>query len=283
MLKDLLDFLKSRIFLINLLLMVLLFFAIIFAVRAYLDHYTLHGESITVPEVKGGDLKEAKKVLKKRGLNAILKDSVHQKGAEPGEVLEQDPEAGDKVKNGRNIYLTIRSKGQKMVSMPDLKDKSRRHAVSILETLGLKVKKFRFKNDICSNCVLQQRYQGEPIEAGERIPEGSKIVLVLGKGKGEEKTRVPELTGLTIEESKERLLDATLALGSVHYAEGCCQSKEDSMNAKVYKQIPPAYQGNSISKGGSVSVWVTPDRSKVDSAKTDTSSPELDTNDSFIP
>lgn len=283
MLKDLLDFLKSRLFLINLALMLALLIAAVFGVRAYLDHITLHGQRITVPDVKGGDFQEAQKILEKRHLNAILKDSVHSKGADPGEVLEQDPEANEKVKKGRNIYITIQAKQKKMVSMPDLHDRSRRLATSLLQTAGLKVKDYEFKPHYCENCVLEQKYKGDPIEPGERIPEGSEITVVLGKGKGDKKTEIPDLTGLTIEESKDRLADALLNIGAAIYEKGCCPTSEDSMKAKVYKQSPPSYENNSVQAGSSVTLYLTRDTAKVNKADSDKSEPAADTNGTFMP
>lgn len=269
MLRDLKDFLQSRVFLINLAAMILVLFGIIFGVRAYLDHYTLHGESITIPDVKGESFEEASRILDKRGLNTVLQDSVHADEAEPGEVLEQDPEAKKKVKKGRNIYITIVAEGHQMVSVPDLEDRSRRHALSLLKTLGLTVKEYEFEADICEDCVLEQRYKGEPVEAGERIPKGSGLTLVLGKGRGEEGTHVPELLGLTIKEARERLLDRTLKLGRVDYDEGCCPTSSDSMNARIYGQEPSASGNRTIQEGSKVEVQVTTDTSKVRSSKRD--------------
>lgn len=269
MLRDLKDFLQSRVFLINLAAMLLLLFGVIFGVRAYLDHYTLHGESITIPDVKGESFEEASKILEERGVNSVLVDSVHADEAEPGEVLEQDPKAKKKVKKGRNIYITIVAKGHQMVSVPDLKDRSRRHALSLLKTLGLNVKEYEFEADICEDCVLEQRYKGEPVEAGERIPKGSELTLVLGKGKGSDETHVPELLGLTIKKARERLLDRTLKLGQVDYDEACCPTKEDSMNARVYGQEPSASGNRKVKEGSKVNVQVTTDTSKVRSSKRD--------------
>lgn len=272
MLRDLLDFLKSRAFLFNLLAMILLLFGMIYGVKAYLDHYTLHRETITVPDIKGGDTEEAKKVLSEQGLNAILKDSVHADDADPGEVIDQDPEAGEKVKDARNIYITIRTNAPEMVSVPRLTDRSRRQAESILKTVGLKISDFQFEADVCTDCVLEQRYKGEAIEAGERIPKGSALVLVLGKGKGEKKTEVPDLIGLTIEASQERLLDATLNLGAADYSEGCCPTKADSMNAKIYQQSPAADGEPSLKAGSTVDVWLTTDEERLKRAIADSSS-----------
>lgn len=269
MLRDLKQFLQSRVFFINLAIMLLVFFGIIFGIRAYLDHYTLHGQSITIPELKGRSFEEASKTLEKRGLNAVLQDSLHASDAEPGEVLEQDPQADQKVKKGRNVYISIASEGHQMVSVPDLKDRSRRHALSLLKTLGLKVKEYEFEPDICEDCVLEQRYKGEPVEAGERIPKGSGLTLVLGKGKGDKETRVPELVGLTIKKAEQRLLDRSLKLGTVNYEEGCCPTKTDSMNARVFRQDPSASEERAVEKGKGVTITVTTDSSKVRSAKTD--------------
>lgn len=273
MLQRLIAFLKSRTFLFNIIAMILLFFAFVFGVRAFLDSYTLHGESITVPDLKGGDMEAAEKSLEKRNLNIILRDSLHVEDAEPGSIIEQNPTPGKKVKKGRNIYVTIQTEQPEDVAVPDLKDRSRRQALSILESVGLRVKEFHFEPDICVDCVLEQHYKGGSIEPGTRIPKGAALELTLGAGQGENMTQVPKLIGRTIEGAEKRLLEATLDLGSVNYEEGCCPTSEDSANARVYRQSPSPTSENRVRAGGSVDVWLSTDEERVDSAevRTDTS------------
>lgn len=267
-LNKLLSIFKDRAFLLNLLAMILIFISLIFGVRAYLDHYTLHGETISVPDLQGGDFDAAEEELEKRGLNAILKDSVHIEDAEPGSIVKQNPAPEKKVKDGRNVYITIQSTKKERVDMPDLTGRSKRQAISMLRSIGLEIEEFRFEPDLCVGCVIGQRHEGESIEAGTRIAKGSGIELVLGAGKGDEKTRPPNLIGKTIEEAESRLLDATLNIGALKYDEDCCESEADSLEAKIFKQSPSPL-GDRVQTGSSVTLWFTTDTERVDSAETE--------------
>ena len=58
--------------------------------------------------------------LQRCNLHAEVIDSVHNDQASRGSVVDQVPPAGDKVKPGRDIYLTINAFTKKQLTIPDL-------------------------------------------------------------------------------------------------------------------------------------------------------------------
>ncbi len=69
-----------------------------------LSSYTRHGSGVPVPRLKGLNVDKAIALLKEQGFNVKI-DSVFVPDQAPGTVVEQDPDAGTNVKEGRTIYL----------------------------------------------------------------------------------------------------------------------------------------------------------------------------------
>lgn len=152
----------------------------------WLDVWTRHDDTITVPPVKTLSYGEAAARLDQHGLVAVLSDSVYDKSTRPGTVIDQNPKVGTIVKEGREIYLTINAFSPKMVSLPTLTDISLRQAKSILE--GLEIKKVvekRVPSDF-KDLVLAVRYKGTRLSPGARVPVNATIELEVGEGKAEE-------------------------------------------------------------------------------------------------
>lgn len=152
----------------------------------WLDVWTRHDDTITVPSVKTLSFGEAATRLDHEGLVAVLSDSVYDKSTRPGTVIDQNPKVGTVVKEGREIYLTINAFSPKMVSLPTLTDISLRQAKSILE--GLEIKKVvekRVPSDF-KDLVLAVRYKGTRLSPGARVPVNATIELEVGEGKAEE-------------------------------------------------------------------------------------------------
>ena len=71
--------------------------------------YTRHNKSVDVPQVKGLQMKEAKVLLKSQGLKLVVVDSLYDKNAIPGAIIEQVPVANSRTKSGREVFLSIYS------------------------------------------------------------------------------------------------------------------------------------------------------------------------------
>jgi beta-lactam-binding protein with PASTA domain len=252
MLSSLRSFFTSKVFLINLLLALVFVAAVFGFTYTYLGSYTHHGESISVPDLRGLKKERMESFVKDKHLRYAIVDSLFELDKEPGTVIEQDPAPDSKVKENRTIYLTVNASLPPKVKMPDLIDVSYRQAEAILQTFGLKVGSLIYKPDLARNAVLGQRYRGSEISAGKEIPKGSVIDLVLGDGLGNTSVPVPELIGLTKGEALFVLKGSSLNIGTVYYDPGT----RDSTNAKVYKQSPQASDSAAISQGEAVDLYL---------------------------
>lgn len=170
--------------LISLLAMIGISLVLIFITLQALDVYTKHDESVLVPDVKGSQEAAAADILLKSELGYEIVDSVYRADAKAGAVLEQIPKENTKVKRGRTIYLIIQAKGKQMVSIPPLKDYSRRQAEAQLQALGFTNISIIEEPSQFKGLVIKVLYRGNELESGASIPKGSRIELVVGAGGG---------------------------------------------------------------------------------------------------
>lgn len=230
-------------------------FAGIWITFTALDGYTKHGETITVPDLRGLTISQVEIYLNKKQLEYIVIDSAFTVDALPTAVLDQDPKPSSKVKENRKIYLTVNAINPPKVKMPNLIDKSLRQASLELESWGLKVGELSYKPDLAQNAVLKQLFNDSLISPGDLLPKGSVIDLVLGDGFGNTSIEVPNLFGLTLEEAKWSLVASSLNLGAVIYDE----TVEDTSAALIFKQIPEYREENAskLNMGESIDVFLT--------------------------
>ncbi len=250
--SQLISFFRSKTFLINIGLAILLAIVIGFGISAWLNKFTLHGESISVPDVRGLKLNRLDRFLADKSLQYKIIDSIFDLGKPPGVIIEQDPAPASKVKENRTLYLTINASHPPNVKMPNLIDVSYRQAEAILNSFGLKVGQLIYKPDLAKNAVLEQLYKSSRIAPGIDIPKGSTIDLVLGDGLGNVDVPVPDLSGLTRGEALFVLKGSSLNIGIVHY-DGTVR---DSSNAKVYKQEPDASDDGILKQGEAVDIYL---------------------------
>lgn len=181
----------------------------------YLPSATHHGETITVPNLKGMALSDMDDFLKKRHLNYEVYDSLYDQSYPPLSIYTQYPLPGSYVKENRKIYLTVIKTTPDVTSMPNLIDGSLKNAELFLSNYGLKRGKITYVPFLGSNVVLEQYYDGKKIEPGAKIKKGSEIDLVVGDGLGQRVFNVPRFIGLPVDEADFSIRASGLNTGSV--------------------------------------------------------------------
>ncbi|MCB0478844.1 MAG: PASTA domain-containing protein [Crocinitomicaceae bacterium] len=256
--KKYLKFFIGKVFLINLLVLIVVWIAIVWIEMAYLDSFTRHGQKIEVPNFYGVHKDALDDLVAGKNIQYEIVDSVYTTDFPPGVVIFQYPEPTDStdvyMKEGRIIKLRL-SKRTKLVVMPRLNGKvSKRIAESLLESKGLTYT-IDYKLDPSvsgEGQVLQQLYKGEPIDSGVLIPIGSKIQLIVSKGLGGEEVNLPDFTGMTF--SKVKQLSGSFSVKVMECSN--CITEEDKANARVVKQLPLGGDGMTILSGTTLEVWL---------------------------
>ncbi len=234
------QFLKTKEFRKHLLIAIVSIGILLFIAFKGVSSFTKHGQTVTVPDLKGMPIEDATQLLEEQSFRYIV-DSIYTDVQEEGSVFEQDPDANAQVKENRTIYLTIVSSTPPTVKLPDLIDVSLREAKAILESYGLKVGQLIYKPDLAQNAVLGLNYKGQSVGKGFQLSKGATIDLVLGDGYGNLKVVIPNLVGLSYEEALFVLRGSKLTIGSVIF-DG---NSNDTLSAKIYKQSP-AFSNDSI-------------------------------------
>lgn len=193
---------------------------------------TRHGKVGVVPKLEGMSVDSAIKVLEKEGFEFVI-DSTFDKNNGLNQVLDQQPEAGSKVKGGRIIFLTVNKANPPLVAMPNLLNLSLRSAEAQMRKHGLVFGDTFFVYDIAENTILEQRFNGKIIESGTRIPEGSVIDITVSKGLSDETVNIPDLIGMKYVEALKLLEEKGL-----RYSQLFTGRISDSATALVYSQYP---------------------------------------------
>ncbi|WP_418698737.1 PASTA domain-containing protein [Bacteroides sp.] len=180
--KDFFSFKQNKYFWVNLLAMIVVVVGLIFGVLKGLDIYTRHGEAVVVPDVKGMSIGEAEKLFRNQGLSCIVSDSSYVKALPAGCILEYNPAAGQKVKEGRTIYLTINTLNVPLHTVPDVADNSSlRQAEARILAAGFKLAEIQHVAGE-KDWVYGIKYKGRSLTTGEKVPVGAVLTLMVGDG-----------------------------------------------------------------------------------------------------
>lgn len=226
----------SRSFLFNFVMAAVISVLAIIIFLWTLDFFTNHGESKTVPAVKGKSIEEATKILDAAGFDAEVQDSVYFDSVPRLQVTRQLPESGELVKVNRVVYLTVNRAVPPIIQMPNLVGQSLASAQMVMRALGLRVGDTIMRPDFAKGSVLQQLKDGNDIKPGTELRMGTVIDLVIGAGIVETgDMQVPDLVGLTYADAKVLLEQNNILFGAVVMDPGII----DTASAYIYKQNPP--------------------------------------------
>lgn len=247
-----------KVILINFLIAVAVAFILLAILLIGLRQYTQHGVEITVPEITELYLEEARIILESEGLHIEVIDSTYSTKVPQGTIVEQTPLAGSKVKHGRTIYVIQNAQMRRPVFIPELRDISLRQAQATLKTLGLVVDSIIYEPSAYRDIILDIRVDNESVNMGQRLEEGSKVVLIVGKGRGTEEVTIPNIVGKSLDEARSWLLSHTLTVGVVEY--DLPPTEENIQMYMVYSQEPES--GTIVVEGSSVNLKLSMDIEK---------------------
>ncbi len=243
-----LSFLKQKKFYINLLVIIVLIFIILWLTIKMLGLYTRHGKVYRLPDFTGMTTEQVEHEYGK-DYHFILIDSVYTRTQAPGSIVQQDPLPDSKVKHGRNIYYIIVAKAPEKTAMPNLNNLSLRQALVLLESNGLLVDELNYVDYFARNAICEQRYEGQVIKPGTEIVKGSKITLYVGIGSDEKNMRLPSLYGTPAADVQRTLNMAGLNLGNETYED------QDSLQYMRVCRMSPPYSRGFVKPGTFVDVW----------------------------
>lgn len=181
---SIIQFVKNKLFFKQILIAFVGLIVFVFVIKIVLIFSTNHNQKIEVPNLSKLSIEEAALKLSELELDYIVIDSASYNPDYPKfSVIEQNPEAGDFVKEKRKIYLTLNPSRYRDVMIPNLNGRTKRQAISELRAIGFIVSQdFTYVNDIGKDVVRGMRHKGKILNPNDKLQKNSEITLVLGDG-----------------------------------------------------------------------------------------------------
>lgn len=180
--------------------------------RLIMPAYTNYNEGLTVPDVTKLSLEEAESTLELYGLRHEILDRRTHSAYPAGYIIDQAPSPRQIVKPNRKVYLTVNTAERQTVEVPNLVSLSLPNARIQLENYGLSRGTVSYESGRFRNTVLRQS-----VSAGDTVEQGTVIDLAVSDGLGSEIVRIPEIEGLRLPEAMQKLREAGLRIGEVHF------------------------------------------------------------------
>lgn len=181
---DFFRFIFSKKFIKHIIAAILVTIALVIGLFYWLNYYTNHQDYIRVPDLSKLSIDIVDKKLDEMNLRYVIMDSTSYNPDFPSfSVVDQNPKAGQSVKEDRKIYLTINPKDYAKVVIPDnIVGFTQRQVKPALSALGFKIGKTTEEPDIAKGVVLKLKHQGKEIKPGDSLRKTSVIDIVVGDG-----------------------------------------------------------------------------------------------------
>ena len=223
----------------------------------YLKYTTDHGESVNVPSFYKIHMDDLDEFIKGKDLKYDIIDSVYVDDWPKGTVCWQYPKPTDStgmsVKGGRTISLSVVPESPQMVWMRCVKGKSKRMGETMLDAVGIRTKVSYKPSPLGPGYIMEHNFNGVAVDTpGIFIPKGSRVDLVVSKGKDGTVTALPSVVGLTIKEARERFTSVEV---TIHPECDDCVTPEDFENATIIRQSPAGGPNVQVNAGTTVTLW----------------------------
>lgn len=208
-------------------------FVLLFGIFSYLGanlaRKYLEVPETTVPDVIGMFEEEAIQKLKEHHLDYNIADRVFDT-APAGQVIDQDPKGGQRVKTNRPPIDLIISKGPKASTVPNIIGRTEQEGIALLENSGFEPGRIirQYSNEVPEGVIIDQNPR-----AGLTLSEGEMINFTVSLGP--ELVEVPNLVGKTLEEAEKILKNQNIAYS-------VSKKTDDAPKNTVIEQSPRPYE-----------------------------------------
>lgn len=156
-----------------------------------MPRFVRHGNEIEVPDLVDRPLSDAGNRLSQAGL--AVRDTLERPSASvpPSYVIDQEPRGGAQVKPGRSVLLVV-SRGIGDRTVPDVSGQTKRYASLALSEQGYEV------GDVVrvpSSDVDRDVVMATDPAAGEILPAGARVSLLVSNGPERQRWVMPDLRG----------------------------------------------------------------------------------------
>ena len=198
------------------------------------------GLSAMIPDLRGETVADARKELDDENLLVETREE-SSAGVEPGRVIATEPPAGTEVECNSLVTVVV-SKGQKLITLPDVLGDQQEVAEAQLERAGFVVDVDTRDADEEEGTVI-----GQDPGAGSELPKGERVTLIVSTGAGS--VVMPNVEG----QPRDTAIDQLTGLGlDVDVVEQ--EIKDRSDDDRVLDQAPSG--GERLRAGDRVTIFV---------------------------
>lgn len=213
---------------------------------AYALSLWLNPPVFTLPDLRGRSLEEARRLLAGHGVRVEVVSRVHHPEAPAGTVVAQEPGAGEPVRAGAAVAVTLSEGPQRIPGgMPDLRGLEAREAELRLRALQLQPETV----ELASEEVPAGRVVEHDPPPGAEVAAGSRVRLFVSSGPPSPVVAMPDLRGRSLDEARQAVADLGLVLRTV------ASEVSDYPANQVARQAPAP--GSLVRRGDAVDLTVS--------------------------
>lgn len=176
---------------INYALMILVFLNLFFISAIFSFQFTLKGEMVTLPDLIGKTLDEAKTELEKNKLHLVQSGVRLDQRFDRGKIIFQDPPVSSKVKIHTEVRVVL-SAGKEKVTVPRLLGKNVQTISPILKEAGLREGKI---SHVHTPKYAAGKIIGQYPLPEEEVGRDTSVSLLVSEGQHEIRYLMPDLIG----------------------------------------------------------------------------------------
>jgi beta-lactam-binding protein with PASTA domain len=191
-----------------------LFFINIFLLSAILSfQITLKGELISLPDLVGKTLDEAKLLLEQKKVHLVHSGVQLHERYERGKIIFQDPPADNKVKLNSDVRVIL-SAGKEKVAVPDFVGKNLQNIHPILNESGLQKGKI---SHVHTSKYAAGKIIGQSPVPLEEVGRDTQISFLVSQGQHEIRYLMPDLIGKRATNVIAQLNSMDFNIGNIRY------------------------------------------------------------------
>lgn len=203
---------KKRLF--DICLGILVFLNIFFLSAVIFSQVILTGETVSLPDLSGKTVDQARSELARKDLVVVQKGWVFHDSTDRGRIVQQDPAPGSKLQVTKTVNVLV-SAGSERVSVPAFEGRSLEASASFIRQSGL------MRGPISQ--IHTPRYPAGRIIAqspspGTTVERNSAVGFLVSQGEREPRYLMPDLIGRKADRVVDRLRKLDFKVGDIRYA-----------------------------------------------------------------
>ncbi len=191
----------AKRFLFNTAVLSLVFLILFFLSAIIFSQVLLKSEVVSVPDLVGRTVSQARADLSKKDLSLALKGTESNDRVEKGLICRQEPAAGSRIRL-TTVIQVLTSSGSGVVTVPDLAEKPLEEALTLLQAAGLTRGKL---TQVHTPRLPAGRILAQKPEPATVVDRGYPVGILLSQGDLDDRYIMPDLIGRRAESVIGRL------------------------------------------------------------------------------